>query len=87
MDAATVVKLKQIIASCKKQVVEANIHQDSDLMRDFGFDSMNFIHLVTEVEMEFDIEISESEIDLAKLSNFSRLLGMIEEKIAVQADS
>ncbi|WP_195574134.1 acyl carrier protein [Paenibacillus sp. 1001270B_150601_E10] len=87
MDPTTVEKLKQIIASCKKQVVEANIHQDADLMRDFGFDSMNFIHLVTEVEMEFDIEIAESEIDLAKLSSFSRLLEMIEGKIAVKADS
>lgn len=87
MDPTTVEKLKQIIASCKKQVVEANIHQDSDLMRDFGFDSMNFIHLVTEVEMEFDIEIAESEIDLAKLSSFSRLLEMIKGKLAIKAES
>ena len=51
-------KLQEIIKSiCGKNNLEFN--NDADLIKDFGLDSADMIELITDVEIEFDIEIKD----------------------------
>lgn len=74
-------KLKEIIAECGANVKLEEINKESDLVLDFGFRSMNFIQLVAELELQFDIEFDEDNLLLECLSNFGTLLRVIEGKV------
>ena len=75
-------KLKEIIHECSQHVEVEQINRESNLIEDFGYGSMNFIQLVAEVELQFNIEVDEDDLLLDRLSNFGTLLQMIERKIS-----
>ncbi|MCM3135791.1 acyl carrier protein [Paenibacillus polysaccharolyticus] len=74
-------QLKSIIVSCGKNVKLDQINEDSDLIQELAYDSMNFIQLIAELEMEFDIEIDETEIDLVNLSKYKSLVELVISKL------
>lgn len=67
-------KLQEIIKSiCGKNNLEFN--NDADLIKDFGLDSADMIELITDVEIEFDIEIK----DINSCLKYGKLLNYIKE--------
>lgn len=75
-------KLKEVIASCGDGVVIEKINEDSDLVRDFNFSSINIIQLVVQIESDFDIEIDDENLLPEKLSPYKRLVEMLKIKLA-----
>ena len=73
-------KLKELIVSCSENIDTKLIDKDTDLVRDLGFDSINIVKLVVEIECAFEIEIDEADLLVDKLSNYMNLLHVIEEK-------
>ena len=75
-------RLKEIIASCGKGVKVEDLHEETDLVKDLKFDSINIIQLVAELECGFDIEIDDYNLELEKLSKYKTLRAIVEEKLS-----
>lgn len=75
-------KLRNIIVSCCDLIAVNQINDDTDLIQDFEFDSINIIQLVVKIETEFDIEIDDDDLILEKLSLYKGLVELIEKKIS-----
>lgn len=68
----------EILASYYEDGDLSQVEQDSQIMDDLGLSSMDFFSLITDVEMEFDIHISEREIQqILTVGDIARL---VEEK-------
>jgi acyl carrier protein len=68
----------EILASYYEDDDLSQVEQDSQIMDDLGLSSMDFFSLITDVEMEFDIHISEREIQqILTVGDIARL---VEEK-------
>lgn len=75
-------QLRNIIVSCCDSIDVKQINDDTDLVQDFEFDSINIIQLVVKLETEFDIEIGDDDLILEKLSLYKGLVEIIEKKIS-----
>ena len=65
-------KLKEILVSADERNREAveKCSEDSDLIHDFGFSSVNMLYLVISIEEEFDIRFKELGVsDFKKVSD------------------
>ena len=68
----------EILASYYEDDDLSQVEQDSQIMDDLGLSSMDFFSLITDVEMEFDIHISEREVQqILTVGDIARL---VEEK-------
>lgn len=79
--------LERLIALLSEYVVVdlAEITPETELRKDLGLNSLEFIHLVTVLEREFDIEIPEREaIDFQYIGD---LIAYLEKKTAVHHSS
>lgn len=74
-------KLKEIIVECKDGIDITKIDEQIDLVRDFGFDSINIIQLIVQIESEFDIEIGDEDLILARLSPYKNLVEILNKKL------
>ncbi len=75
-------KLKKIIADIAPIVVEiSEINDNTVLTKDLGFDSVQIISLIVEIESQFDIEIDDEDLDIEKLTVFKTLADMILNKL------
>lgn len=74
-------KLKKIIASCEEGVDISKIVPDTNLVEDFDFTSISIIQLVVQLESEFDIEISDDDLLIEKLSPYRSLLEIVQTQI------
>lgn len=54
------------------------IKKDADLVNDLGFDSLSLVELITDIEVEFDIEIEEEEMN--NIFKYGRLINYIQNK-------
>lgn len=70
-------KLKELIVSCGDFVVLDKINKETDLVRDFGFNSINIIQLVVEMERAFDIEVDDENLLQEKLSPYNNLVEIL----------
>lgn len=73
-------QLKEVIISCSDAVELEKINDDTDLVKDFGFNSVNLIQLIVELETVFDIEIDDEDLQVDKLSTYKGLLQILKEK-------
>lgn len=65
-------KLKEILVSAdeRNRALVENSTEESDLVRDFGFSSINMLYLVIAIEETFDIRFKEMGIgDLKKVGD------------------
>ena len=60
---------------------DTEFNDDLNLREDLGIDSLETIAFLFEVEKEFDIELSEKDIDEYDLFNFGKLCGYIKKNI------
>lgn len=75
-------KLKKIIADIAPIVVEiSEINDNTVLTKDLGFNSVQIISLIVEIESQFDIEIDDEDLDIEKLTVFKTLSDMILNKL------
>lgn len=75
-------KLKALIVDITTKKVDNNlIDKNTDLINDLGFDSIEIIELIVEIENEFKIEIADDDINMNILTTYSELLSMIERKL------
>jgi acyl carrier protein len=74
-------KLKEVIASCGNYVIFENINDDTDLVRDFNFSSIDIIQLVVELESAFDIEIDDDDLLIESLAPYKSLIEILKLKL------
>lgn len=75
-------KLKEVIANIAMQDVDViSINEETNLINDLGYDSVQIIELIVQLEMEFDIEIEDDDLDIENLIVYSGLYKTIERKI------
>lgn len=75
-------KLKKIIVDIASIAVGINeINDNTILTKDLGFDSVQIISLIVEIESQFDIEIEDEDLDIEKLTVFKTLTDMIVNKL------
>lgn len=73
-----VLKVKEIIAGVLEQDENVEkINDDTNLLTDYGFDSIMLVELVSEIEDSFDIMFSDEDMDIEKLYSFSGLIDCI----------
>jgi acyl carrier protein len=72
-------KLKKIIVDIVSTPVEIN--DNMVLTKDLGFDSVQIISLIVEIESQFDIVIEDEDLDIEKLTVVKNLIYMIENKL------
>ena len=77
-------ELKNIIASCGDDVDITRIDEQTDLVRDFNFDSINIIQLIVQIESKFNIEIDDENLLVEKISSYKNLIDIIMEKLDVE---
>lgn len=75
-------KLKKIIVDIASIAVGiSEINDNTILTKDLGFDSVQIISLIVEIESQFDIEIEDEDLDIEKLTVFKTLTDMTVNKI------
>lgn len=74
-------KLKQIIARNMRIGLSIDeIHDDSDLIGDFLFDSIQVLRLITDIEREFEMIVENEYLVIETLTKYSALREYIESK-------
>ena len=70
-----IVKNSPIIIACEE------IKEDTDLINDLGFGSVQIMRFIAEIENEFGIEIEDEYLSLEILGKFGSLKEVIENRI------
>lgn len=71
----SLLKIISNITQCSYQNYEAI--RELSLINDLQFDSLRFVELIVDIEMEFNIEIIDDDIDIDKLDNLKSIETMI----------
>ncbi|MFD0589177.1 phosphopantetheine-binding protein [Paenibacillus sp. GCM10027627] len=67
-------KMKEIIKNVSPKPIEIDdIKEGTEFIKDFGFDSYQFIQLVAILEVEFEIEFEQEELICDILLNYDNL--------------
>lgn len=69
--------LKEIITTCREDICIEEISDSTNLILDLGFDSVDIIQLVCEIENKFSIEIDDENLEVEKIGSFSELCRII----------
>lgn len=77
-------ELKKIISEISNQNIDiSNIGDETILTNDCGFDSIQIISLIINVESKFDIELSDEDLDIEKLTVYKTLYEIIISKLTL----
>lgn len=77
-------RLKEVIVSCGENINLDELNENTDLIRDFSFTSINIVQLVVQLENVFDMEIDDDNLSQGKLSSYKSLLEMLKTKLDVE---
>lgn len=76
--------LKRVIIDIKGANISLEeIQDDFNLIDDMGFDSLKMIELIIKIEEVFNIQLDDNELEIETLSNFQKLLLLIQKKIGL----
>lgn len=76
-------ELKKIIGSLIGMESDSeSITEETNLLKDLGFDSILLVQLIAEIEDEFQIVFKDSDMDVDKLYKFSELTSTVKKYIA-----
>lgn len=74
-------RLKKIIVDIAPISVDVSeINDDTVLTKDLGFDSVQIISLIVEIESQFDIEIEDEDLNIEKLTVLKTLTDVVVNK-------
>lgn len=75
-------RLKQmIIRNAAISLSEDDIGSETDLVNDLGFDSVQVMRFLTEVETEFGFEFDDDYLSLEILGKYKKLKDAVDEKM------
>ncbi len=77
-------KLIDLILRCSDESLDVDIVDDTNLMIDLSYSSINLIELIVEIEGEFDIEIPDEDLNIERLSNFKELLNIVKDAVGIR---
>ena len=77
-------KLIDLILRCSDESLYVDIVDDTNLMIDLSYSSINLIELIVEIEGEFDIEIPNEDLNIERLSNFKELLNIVKDAVGIR---
>ena len=77
MDTST--SLYQLISQIA-QIDQKQIDSNTHLINDLGFDSINMITLIVQIEEKFNILLNDEDLDLELLSKVKNLEGIVNDK-------
>jgi acyl carrier protein len=75
-------KLKEVISICCNDINIENINEDTDLVNDCNFTSINIVQLVVELENTFNIEIDDENLSIEKLASYKSLVEILHLKLS-----
>jgi len=79
-------RLKNIIIGISRlNITEDDIREETDFINDLGFDSVNMIQLLVQLEKELDICFEGNELALDGLTDFKGLKERVQEKLNTAA--
>lgn len=74
-------KLRKLVEKyAKKKVKPSEIGEKTDLILDLGYDSITAIRLITDCEVEFDIEFDDEYLNITSIGRYDLLKDYIENK-------
>lgn len=76
MEEKTKEKINDIL---KRKSFSQNVTEELKLADDLGFDSLNLVELIVNLEEEFNIEIDESDLDPQNLKTVKQIYTLIEK--------
>lgn len=74
-------KLIELIKRCNDINVNGEITDNTDLIEDLGYSSLELMELIVEIEMEFDIEIPDEFLTIEYLTKVNKLMEMVQISI------
>lgn len=75
--------LKEMVSSLSPQhITKDSVFGAGDLIKDFGFNSINLIQLVIHIENEFNIEFDDAMLGFERLIQFDNLVEYVKEKVS-----
>ena len=78
-------KLKNLIMeSSYMNLTEEDIRDSSDLIADFGFDSVSIMKFVVDIENTFEIQMEDDELVLHIIAHYGNLKNCIEQKLVAK---
>lgn len=63
---------------------EVNIISETNLLEDIGMDSITLMMMVVSIEERFNIELPDEFLTVQSLSNFGKLVNMVERLIDIR---
>lgn len=75
-------KLKDVLLKItEKNITAEKITDETTLIKDLGFDSLNMVELIVEIEEAFDAEIEDDDLDINTLNSYQSLKTLVENKL------
>lgn len=74
----TIIKVRQIIDSFQKNL--GNVGENDDLQR-LGFDSVDFVKLVVEIENKFDIFVADEDLLSENFDTMKKIVDYVENAL------
>ena len=85
MEASFEKELKNlIIKNSILRISESEITDESDIINDFGYNSITIIQIVIDIEREFGIEFEEDDLAIDIIGNYKTLKEYIGKRIPVR---
>lgn len=79
-------KLKKIVIKhARKKVNENELTENTDLLKDLCYESINIVQLMTDLEANFDFVFEDDEIDFDVICNFGKLSKFVQMKVEANA--
>ena len=73
--------LKEIIYNILNKNDSVIINDKTTLIDDLGFDSIQLVSLIVEIECTFGIELDDEDLEIRKITKYGSLKQLIENKI------
>ena len=80
-------RIKKLIREADENVDVERLDEKTNLIDDYGFDSVNLVQLVVSIEDEFGIECEDDDLEMDKTSKYRELIKIIEKKLCSQMKS
>ncbi len=70
-----------VISNSSKKVIDKEINNETNLILDLDYDSMQIINLIVDIENTYKFEFEIENLDLNVITNFGSLKNMIIKKM------
>ncbi len=72
-------RIKNVIKETNESIDVSTIGEETHLIYDLGFDSIDMVYLIVNLEEEFDIQIDANDLSLDNLAQVKKLMELVGE--------